>query len=237
MTRLTLPLLVLLPLSACIIRDRPGDRGREGNPDQVRHDASDAIGGSGSGTGADTATDTDTNTDSDTGADTSVDTSIDTGGDTGTDTSTDTADGRDTATDTGTDTAVDTAVDTDCTTTALRLSNLVVDAGADGWNPGETASVSVTITNGSASDFLTYPGVRFSADRPQVVSTYPSNYFYALFAGQSGDLAVNFLATADAALGPVTLTAEVHALSCDSGGPCPPACPLPGTTEIVAPAR
>ena len=69
------------------------------------------------------------------------------------------------------------------------------------------------------------------------MSTYPSNYFYALFAGQPGDLAVNFLATADAALGPVTLTAEVHALSCDSGGPCPPACPLTVTTEIVAPAR
>ena len=135
------------------------------------------------------------------------------------------------------DTAVDTAVDTDCTTTALRLSDLVVDAGTDGWTPGETASVSVTITNAGASDFLTYPGVRFSADRPQVVSTTPSNYFYALFAGQSGELAVYFLATADAAAGPVTLTAEVHALSCDSGGPCPPACPLTVTTEIVAPAR
>ena len=235
MTRLTLPLLVLLPLSACIVRDRPGDRVRGGNPDQVRHDASDAIGGSGSDTGADTATDT--NTDSDTGADTSIDTSIDTAGDTGTDTSIDTSDGRDTATDTGSDTAVDTAVDTDCTTTALRLSDLVVDAGADGWTPGETASVSVTITNASASDFLTYPGVRFSADRPQVVSTTPSNYFYALFAGQSGELAVYFLATADAAPGAVTLTAEVHALSCDSGGPCPPACPITVTTEIVAPAR
>jgi hypothetical protein len=162
-------------------------------------------------------------------ADTSVDTSIDTGADT----STDTSEGRDTATDTG----ADTAVDTDCTTTALRLSDLVVDAGSDGWTPGETASVSVTITNTGTSDFLTYPGVRFSADRPQVVSTTPSNYFYALFAGQSGELAVYFLATADAAAGPVTLTAEVHALSCDSGGPCPPACPLTLTTEIVVPAR
>lgn len=234
MTRLTLPLLLaMLPLGACILRDRPGDMKREGNPDRERHDASDAIGGSGSDTGTDTATDTDTDTDSETGADTSVDTAIDTGGDTGADTSTDTSDGRDTATDTG----ADTAVDTDCTTTALRLSDLVVDAGTDGWTPGETASVSVTITNTDASDFMNYPGVRFSADRPQVVSTYPSNYFYGLFAGQSGELAVNFLATADAAAGPVTLTAEIHALSCDSGGPCPPACPLTLTTEIVARAR
>jgi hypothetical protein len=73
---------------------------------------------------------------------------------------------------------------------------VVHDAGGDGtWSPGESADVTVVLTNTSPQDNLDYPGVSISSDHPEVTSS-GRNFFFGLLGNQSAEIPVGFLAGA-----------------------------------------
>lgn len=82
-----------------------------------------------------------------------------------------------------------------------------------GWGPGESINVFVVLDN-TGPDFNWYPGIRVSADHPQVTSENPENWFYAIFSGPSAPIGVGF--TADPSIPPgtlVTFTIETTVLN------------------------
>lgn len=90
---------------------------------------------------------------------------------------------------------------------------------ADGptWSPGEAVAIEAVLFNAGTADFNTYPGIRVTADRPDVASDAPENWLFALFAGMENSISVVFTADPAAKPGPVTFTIEVVVL----GMSCP----------------
>jgi hypothetical protein len=102
----------------------------------------------------------------------------------------------------------------------VEVSMAVVhDAGGDGtWSPGESAEVTVVLTNTSPQDNLDYPGVTITADHPEVTSS-GSNFFFGLLANESAELPVGFLAGASVPPGTVVhFVATVAHVSDDCAG-------------------
>ena len=95
------------------------------------------------------------------------------------------------------------------------------------WSPGEAVTIEALLFNAGTADFNNYPGIRVTADRPDVVSDAPENWLFALFAGMENSLPVVFTADPAAKPGPVTFTIEVVVL----GQSCPDLARL----EIEAP--
>lgn len=85
------------------------------------------------------------------------------------------------------------------------------------WSPGEAVTIEALLFNAGPADFNNYPGIRVTADRPDVVSDAPENWLFALFAGMENSLPVVFTADPAAKPGPVTFTIEVVVL----GQSCP----------------
>lgn len=100
---------------------------------------------------------------------------------------------------------------------------------ADGptWSPGEAVTIEALLFNAGTDDFNTYPGIRVTADRPDVVSDAPENWLFALFAGMENSLPIVFTADPAAKPGPVTFTIEVVVLGMS--------CPDLARLEIEAP--
>jgi hypothetical protein len=142
-----------------------------------------------------------------------------------------------TGTATGTATDTDTGLDTDCATTPVHVVRVSASPAATPWVPGGDVTVVARLENRGTTDFMAYPGVRVTTDSADVTTASDSQVLYGLFAGQALDLGFTFSASAGAAPGTVTFTAETTALHCDETGRCPPPCPVTTTLDLVAAGR
>ena len=102
----------------------------------------------------------------------------------------------------------------------IALSQPALAAGADGWQPGETATFSLVMT--SPVDNFEYPGFRVEASTSLVTPNPATNTLFGISANLPTPLEVQLLA--DASLEPgteITLTATVVALdgSCGANAP------------------
>jgi hypothetical protein len=98
---------------------------------------------------------------------------------------------------------------------ALTLSAPTIDdVGGDGtWSPGESATVSVTMTNDSATDDFDYPSVTFTSNHPGVTTVMPQGSLFGIVAGMSSKLQAGFTAEASIPTGTVvTLTATISTI-------------------------
>ncbi|MEN9784825.1 MAG: hypothetical protein RLZZ299_89 [Pseudomonadota bacterium] len=148
---------------------------------------------------------------------------------------TSTSTGTGASTGTPADTAED--IDTDCATTPLHVVSVRATPVAAPWVPGGEVTVVARLENRGDTDVLDYPGVHVTSDSADVTTTQDPQYLYGLFAGQALDLSLTFLASASAAPGTVTFTAEATALHCADSGRCPPPCPVTTTLDLLAPGR
>ena len=98
---------------------------------------------------------------------------------------------------------------------AIVLSDPMVSPG---WGPGETATVTITMTNPTAAD-VQYPGVGVSPDHPGVTPPVASNTFFVVFAGTSVPIDVGFMADASVPAG--TAVGFQASLIDLEGTPCP----------------
>ena len=102
----------------------------------------------------------------------------------------------------------------------IALSQPTLVAGADGWQPGETATFSLVMT--SPVDNFEYPGIRVEASTRLVTPNPATNTLFGVVANAPTPLEVQLLADASLAPGTeITLTATVVALdgSCGANAP------------------
>ncbi len=109
----------------------------------------------------------------------------------------------------------------------------------NGWNPGETVGIEVTITNLTSTDQLAYPGVQLSADEDLVFVQAPSEFdFFGILANESQ--VATFTVEADPAIPVdtvVTFTAIAVFMNCTetTAPPCPDPNPITFAVTIQAP--
>ena len=99
---------------------------------------------------------------------------------------------------------------------------VATDAGGDGtWSPGESATLTVTLTNSGSQIFSYYPGIAITSDHPEVTSAMPTdNHLFGLAPGDSDPQKVIFDAAASVPSGTtVHFTATVNELNqtCSKG--------------------
>ncbi len=102
----------------------------------------------------------------------------------------------------------------------IVLSDVVLIAEDNGWQPGETATFFVTMT--TPVDDFDYPGISVSASSALVTPNPATNTLFGIFAAEHATIEVGL--TADASLPPgtvITLTATVVAID----GSCGPDAP------------
>jgi hypothetical protein len=102
----------------------------------------------------------------------------------------------------------------------IALSKPTLSAGADGWQPGETATFSLVMT--SPVDNFEYPGIRVEASTSLVTPNPALNTLFGISANTATPLEVQLLADASLAPGTeIALTATVVALdgSCGANAP------------------
>lgn len=102
----------------------------------------------------------------------------------------------------------------------LTVSDLVItgDGGDGKLSPGEGAKVTAKLNEVGGKGFNWYPGVIFTTDHPGV-SVSAQDWFYAIFACQSMDVAATITVGSDVAPGTVvSLRAQVAMLNTDCPG-------------------
>ncbi len=92
------------------------------------------------------------------------------------------------------------------------------ESGDELWAPGETLTVTVSLTNSSGADYSGYPGVQLDADVDHVTIEPPVFTWYAIFVDETMEAVFTVTADDDAPAGDVTLTAQPHALNCETSG-------------------
>lgn len=98
----------------------------------------------------------------------------------------------------------------------LLHSPVVVDDGGDGvWDEAEGLSLTLSFTN-QREDHWYYPGVLASTDEAAVEVVSGENWWYGIEAGQTYEVQLRFVPSADLAMGSVvTLMAAASALNCE----------------------
>ncbi len=102
----------------------------------------------------------------------------------------------------------------------ITLSAPLLEAGDNGWQPGEAATFSVMMA--TPIDNFDYPGIEVTASSPLITPNPATNTLFGIFATEPATVQVGLTADASLTAGMVvTLTATVVSLD----GPCGPDAP------------
>ena len=126
--------------------------------------------------------------------------------------------------------------DEDAAQFALHDARIDVEGDDRIWDEGETATLTLWVTETWGQDHMAYPGLRAAADHAGVVTLdEQTNQFYGMFANQSLEVSFRWEAREVSAGDAVTLTVVMSALGCPGDPMCPDPNPLDAVVRFGAP--